>query len=70
MATYTLSKRELEFAKDLIDRHQYVLGTDWGKSQPNAADENRFLASHSWEDYADWHLGLATDAGRALGTSR
>lgn len=70
MATYTLSKRALKFAKDVTDRHQHVLGTDWGESQPNAADENRSLASHSWEDYADWHLGSAADVGRALGTSR
>ena len=30
----------------------------WGDVQPSAADENSFLESHSWRDYATWHLGL------------
>ena len=30
----------------------------WGDVQPSAADENSFLESHSWRDYAAWHLGL------------
>jgi hypothetical protein len=62
MATYTLNKRAVKFAKDLIDRRQYALDTDWGESQPAADEENRFLASHSWEDYVDWHLGLTDGA--------
>jgi hypothetical protein len=62
MATYTLNKRALKFAKDLIDRRQYALDTDWGASQPRAEDENRFLESHSWDDYANWHLALTDDA--------
>jgi len=31
-------------------------------NQPTAADENRFLKSHSWKEYAGWHLGLTDDA--------
>jgi len=26
--------------------------------QPNADAGNRYLASHSWEEYGEWHLGL------------
>ena len=26
--------------------------------QPNAAAENAYLESHSWDEYGEWHLGL------------
>ena len=47
---------------------QYVLDSDWGEAQPTADDENAFLASHSWDEFAEWHLGLtegATDETKA-----
>jgi hypothetical protein len=46
----------------MIDAGQYVLESDWGEVQPRAEDENRFLESHSWADYALWHLGLTEGA--------
>jgi hypothetical protein len=49
-------------ARELIDARQYVLDSDWGAVQPRADDENAFLKSHSWEEYADWHLGLTEGA--------
>jgi hypothetical protein len=49
-------------ARKLIDAHQYVLNSDWGEAQPRAADENRFLKTHSWDEFAEWHLGLTDDA--------
>jgi hypothetical protein len=49
-------------ARELIDSRQYVLDSDWGDVQPNAKAENAFLESHSWEEYAEWHLGLTEDA--------
>jgi len=49
-------------AKRLIDARQYVLDSDWGERQPKAEDENAFLASHSWDEYAEWHLGLTDGA--------
>lgn len=33
-----------------------------GEAQPDAAAENAFLESHSWEEYAAWHLGLTEGA--------
>jgi len=39
-----------------------VLESDWGEAQPDAAAENAFLASHSWDEYAGWHLGLREGA--------
>jgi hypothetical protein len=55
-------------ARRLIEKRQYVLDSDWGDAQPAAAEENKFLESHSWDEYADWHLGLtegATDETKA-----
>src|SRR5918994_2791231 len=62
MASYTLNERAVARARELIDARQYVLVSDWGRDQPRAAAENAFLASHSWEEYAEWHLGLTDGA--------
>ncbi len=62
MASYTLNKRAVAHARKLIDAGQYVLDSDWGEVAPTAADENAFLKSHSWEEYAEWHLGLTDGA--------
>jgi hypothetical protein len=58
VASYTLNKRAVEKAKRLIESRQYVLNTEWGDVQPNAAAENDYLESHSWQEYGEWHLGL------------
>ena len=39
-----------------------MLASEWGEVQPRAEDQNAFLASHSWEEYAKWHLGLTEGA--------
>jgi hypothetical protein len=62
MASYTVNQAAVARARELIDARQYVLKSDWGDAQPNAADENTFLESHSWDDYALWHLGLTDGA--------
>ena len=62
MATYTVNPEAVARARKLIDARQYVLSSDWGDSQPKADDENSFLDSHSWEEYASWHLGLTEGA--------
>jgi hypothetical protein len=58
MAKYTVNPRGLEKAKRLIEGRQYVLQSEWGEVQPRAADENGFLETHSWDEYAGWFLGL------------
>ena len=68
MASYTLNKAAVERARRLIDARQYVLNSDWGDVQPKAAAENAYLKSHSWDEYAEWHLALtdgATDETKA-----
>jgi hypothetical protein len=62
MASYTLNDRAVRHAHRLIRARQYVLDSDWGESQPRADDENRFLESHSWAEFAEWHLSLTDDA--------
>jgi hypothetical protein len=45
-------------ATRLIDTHQYVLRSRWQDVQPRAREQNAFPKTHSWEEYAAWHLGL------------
>jgi len=62
MASYFLNQAAVEHARQLIDRRQYVLDSDWGDVQPNAAAQNDYLKNHDWADYAAWHLGLTEGA--------
>ncbi len=62
MASYSVNERAVAHVRKLIDSRQYVLESNWGDVQPSAADENAFLESHSWEEYAAWHLGLTEGA--------
>jgi hypothetical protein len=62
MASYAVNDRAVARARELIGGRQYVLNSDWGVVQPKAAEENAFLESHSWDEYADWHLGLTEGA--------
>src|SRR4051794_28548889 len=62
MARYAVNDAAVEHAKQLIEARQYVLDSDWGEVQPRADDENRYLESHSWDEYAQWFLGLADGA--------
>ncbi len=39
-----------------------MLRSEWGDVQPSADDENAFLDAHSWDEYAEWHLGLTDGA--------
>ena len=62
MASYAVNRAAVARARKLIDAHQYVLDSEWGSVQPGADDENAYLESHSWDDYAEWFLGLTEDA--------
>jgi hypothetical protein len=61
--SYSVNPRAVTRAEELIDARQYVLESDWGEVQPGASERNAFLESHSWDDYAQWHLGLTDGAG-------
>ncbi len=62
MASYSVIERGVAKARELIEARQYVLRSEWGRVQPRADAENAFLESHSWEKYAEWHLGLTEGA--------
>ena len=62
MAAYRVNERAVARARRLIEGRQYVLDSDWGDVQPDAKAENAFIASHSWSEYAEWHLGLTEGA--------
>ena len=62
MASYSVNQAAVAHARDLIEKKQYVLDSDWGHAQPDAEAQNAFLQRHSWEEYAGWHLGLTDDA--------
>ena len=62
MASYTVNPDAVARARELIDSRQYVLDSDWGEVQPGADAQNAYLESHSWEEYAQWHLGLTDGA--------
>src|ERR1044072_8048252 len=68
MASYTVNKKAVAHARKLIEAKRYVLDSDWGEVAPTADDENAYLKTHSWDEYAAWHLGLtdgATDETKA-----
>ena len=62
MATYGVNPAAVRRARELIDAKQYVLDSDWGAAQPDAAAQNAYLERHAWEEYAAWHLGLTEGA--------
>jgi hypothetical protein len=62
MASYHVNEAGVDKARALIEAGQYVLRSEWGEVQPTAGDENAYLESHSWEEYAAWHLGLTDGA--------
>ena len=42
----------MHHVRELIDKKQYVLDSDWGESQPGAEQQNAYLERHGWDDYA------------------
>jgi hypothetical protein len=68
VASYAVNEKAVARARRLIEGRQYVLDSEWGEVQPNVEAENVFLESHTWDEYAEWHLGLtegATDETKA-----
>ncbi|HYY82257.1 MAG TPA: hypothetical protein VFD04_24185 [Actinomycetes bacterium] len=62
MASYTVNQQAVARARQLIDARQYVLKSVWDNVQPSATDQNAYLQSHSWQEYARWHLALTDGA--------
>jgi hypothetical protein len=62
MARYDLNEAAVAYCRERIDARQYVLDSEWGDAQPGAKEQNAYLESHDWEEYARWHLGLTEGA--------
>jgi hypothetical protein len=62
MASYIVNKRGVAKARQLIDTHQYRVRSRWADVQPAAAEQNAFIKSHGWAEYASWHLALTDGA--------
>jgi hypothetical protein len=62
VASYALNERAVVHAEELIRKRQYVLRSKWNQVQPRAEAQNAFLKNHSWDEYAEWHLGLTDGA--------
>lgn len=62
MATYAVNPDAVAHIRRLVESRQYVLDSDWGEVQPDAAAQNAYLERHSWDEYAAWHLGLTEGA--------
>ncbi len=68
MAAYEVNDAAVVRARELIAARQYVLDSEWGEAQPDAAAQNAYLQRHSWQEYAAWHLVTARrDRGCAAG---
>jgi hypothetical protein len=63
MASYALNEAAVRHAEELIRKRQYVLDSEWNQVQPRAEAQNAYLKNHSWDEYAEWHLGLTEGAG-------
>jgi hypothetical protein len=61
---YTVNEDAVRHSKRLIDARQSVLRSRWQDVQPRARELNAFLKTHSWEEYAAWHLGPTCRASR------
>lgn len=62
MASYLVNDAGVARCRELIEKRQYVLDSDWGDVQPGADAQNAYLENHSWEEYGAWHLGLTEGA--------
>lgn len=62
MASYALNPKAIAHVRRLIEAKQYMLDSDWGDAQPDAAAQNAYLERHDWAAYGDWHLGLTEGA--------
>ena len=62
MAKYTVNRRGVAKARELIDAHQYRVRSRWADVQPRAAEQNRFLEANGWQEYGSWHLAITDGA--------
>jgi hypothetical protein len=59
-----LNERAFAHARNLVAEGRFVYDERdaWSEHQPSAAEENRFIQEHGFEEYGRWYLGIETDA--------
>lgn len=62
MADYRVNKDAVRKARQLIDAGEYDDTTNWSQAAPSAGDANEEIDADGFSDFADWHLGINTDA--------
>jgi hypothetical protein len=55
-----LNKRAYDFARAKVREGRVVRDERdaWSEHQPSTQEENAFIASHGFDEYAKWHLGI------------
>ena len=61
-----LNKQAFSFAKARIKEGKVVRDDRdaWSEHQPSTQEENDFIESHGFAEYAKWHLGIDDDLPR------
>ena len=62
MASYAVNPEGVARAPARNDAPQDVLDRDGGEGPPRADDQNAVRETHTWDEYAAWHLGLTEGA--------
>ena len=55
MASYTVNRRGVAHARELIRAKHYVLNSEWGDVQPNASDETKARYAFVFGDFRRLH---------------
>ena len=64
MASYDVNPDAVARCRELIEKKQYVLDSDWGERPARRRCAERLPRAPLWEEYAAWHLGLTEGATR------
>jgi hypothetical protein len=60
----SLNPHAVTYAKRLIQDGALTNDQgDWGRHNPEPAEENAYLEAHEIEEYGNWHLGLDMSKG-------
>lgn len=59
-----LEQKGYDHAQELVKEGKVVLDErdDWSEHQPSAAEENKFIEEHGYDEYGKWHLGIDDEA--------
>jgi hypothetical protein len=62
MPTYKVNDDAVKHARKLIDAGTYDDKTEWSQAAPSTDEANSEIDKESFDDFAQWHLGINPDA--------